>query len=262
MLARICQKCGAPADQRRCSGCKAVFYCSRLCQVADFRTHKKLCVQLHREQSTPSPPTLAMDDLVVTNNDAGAAAPSSSFTTSQDYSNSPPSDALLLPENPGTWSRHWAAATDERVGGLPLAKDHVWICTVLYPPKSALRYRHGVLSIMDNTTKLKGLTSDGLLMGIGQCPSPNDEEHEVVRAILATMIGLSPKNPETSPTEREFYAPRRPGFILLGEDLGPCLVHVQNRLAALGITVAFQPNECLQAVRQRHRARLRRSGRG
>jgi zinc finger MYND domain-containing protein 10 len=37
-----CPECGLPADQR-CSGCQKVFYCSRACQVKQWKNHKLDC---------------------------------------------------------------------------------------------------------------------------------------------------------------------------------------------------------------------------
>lgn len=40
----VCAGCGvAVSRKRRCSGCKQVVYCSRECQVADWKEHKKSC---------------------------------------------------------------------------------------------------------------------------------------------------------------------------------------------------------------------------
>jgi len=37
-----CSACGKPAE-KRCSRCKLEWYCSRECQVAAWKDHKKLC---------------------------------------------------------------------------------------------------------------------------------------------------------------------------------------------------------------------------
>ena len=38
----ICEECGEPATQR-CSRCKLAWYCSRDCQMRQWKKHKKLC---------------------------------------------------------------------------------------------------------------------------------------------------------------------------------------------------------------------------
>jgi len=41
----ICDHCGAVDDLKKCRGCKSTQYCSRECQLADWRSHKELCKQ-------------------------------------------------------------------------------------------------------------------------------------------------------------------------------------------------------------------------
>lgn len=38
-----CQKCGVSDDLKKCARCKLVSYCSRTCQTADWKQHKKIC---------------------------------------------------------------------------------------------------------------------------------------------------------------------------------------------------------------------------
>ena len=40
-----CGCCGEPATQR-CSKCKSVWYCSRECQLKDWKAHKEMCKML------------------------------------------------------------------------------------------------------------------------------------------------------------------------------------------------------------------------
>lgn len=40
-----CASCGEPATQR-CSKCKSVWYCSRECQLKDWKAHKEMCKML------------------------------------------------------------------------------------------------------------------------------------------------------------------------------------------------------------------------
>jgi len=37
-----CSECGKPATQR-CSRCKNSWYCSRECQIKQWKAHKKIC---------------------------------------------------------------------------------------------------------------------------------------------------------------------------------------------------------------------------
>lgn len=39
-----CQKCGAEGRTKKCGGCRKAVYCGEACQVADWKTHKPLCI--------------------------------------------------------------------------------------------------------------------------------------------------------------------------------------------------------------------------
>ena len=41
-----CEQCSAEHATKKCGACKAVTYCSKECQKAHFRQHKKVCAQL------------------------------------------------------------------------------------------------------------------------------------------------------------------------------------------------------------------------
>ncbi|KAJ3104609.1 hypothetical protein HDU96_008861 [Phlyctochytrium bullatum] len=41
-----CNKCGSTGELKQCSKCKVAEYCSRECQVADWKEHKKVCAPL------------------------------------------------------------------------------------------------------------------------------------------------------------------------------------------------------------------------
>lgn len=45
-FARIkhCNNCGTTIGIKRCSGCKAVYYCSPICQTKDYKIHKNKCL--------------------------------------------------------------------------------------------------------------------------------------------------------------------------------------------------------------------------
>ncbi|CBZ54088.1 putative zinc finger MYND domain-containing protein [Neospora caninum Liverpool] len=50
VTSRRCRTCGRHADQR-CAKCKVEWYCSRECQISDWRSHKEVC------RAVSSPPT-------------------------------------------------------------------------------------------------------------------------------------------------------------------------------------------------------------
>ena len=39
----LCPGCGVQPGRMRCSGCRAVWYCSRECQTSAWATHKRVC---------------------------------------------------------------------------------------------------------------------------------------------------------------------------------------------------------------------------
>ena len=41
-----CIVCGSSEDVRRCGGCKAVFYCSKLCQISHLEYHRQYCCHI------------------------------------------------------------------------------------------------------------------------------------------------------------------------------------------------------------------------
>ncbi len=41
-----CRFCNKLGDLRKCGRCKCVRYCSKVCQIADYECHKKVCGQL------------------------------------------------------------------------------------------------------------------------------------------------------------------------------------------------------------------------
>lgn len=45
-FARIkhCNNCGTTIGLKRCSGCKSIYYCSVICQSADYKIHKNKCL--------------------------------------------------------------------------------------------------------------------------------------------------------------------------------------------------------------------------
>lgn len=51
---RVCASCNAPSARFRCSKCKDTHYCSRECQSAAWREHKKVCVARKQTVSSKS----------------------------------------------------------------------------------------------------------------------------------------------------------------------------------------------------------------
>lgn len=43
-----CQACGKAGPPKTCSGCKAVFYCDRDCQIRDRMDHRTMCAGLKK----------------------------------------------------------------------------------------------------------------------------------------------------------------------------------------------------------------------
>ena len=58
-----CAYCGANDGRyKKCTGCKAVSYCSRNCQKNDWKSrHKKSCLSVKRKQSKGPPPKITND---------------------------------------------------------------------------------------------------------------------------------------------------------------------------------------------------------
>ena len=42
-----CAVCGKPAESA-CANCHSVYYCSRACQISDWKKHKKICDDLKK----------------------------------------------------------------------------------------------------------------------------------------------------------------------------------------------------------------------
>jgi hypothetical protein len=50
--ARVCI-CGAPNPKHKCTKCSSVWYCQKSCQVADWKSHKKVCKSPQERASDP-----------------------------------------------------------------------------------------------------------------------------------------------------------------------------------------------------------------
>lgn len=57
---RRCNFCNMPDPQFKCVKCKTTFYCSKECQKADWKKHKKVCksIESSKELSLPPPPSI------------------------------------------------------------------------------------------------------------------------------------------------------------------------------------------------------------
>ena len=51
--------CCKPESTQRCSKCKYVWYCGRECQVADWKSHKKMCKAMAAFRCPPAAPAPA-----------------------------------------------------------------------------------------------------------------------------------------------------------------------------------------------------------
>ncbi|CAE7211708.1 Zinc finger MYND domain-containing protein [Pyrenophora teres f. teres] len=59
LTSKPCTSCsGAPA-RRRCSRCKAAYYCDRNCQKSDWKTHRNVCEPITQTYSAPATPNFS-----------------------------------------------------------------------------------------------------------------------------------------------------------------------------------------------------------
>ena len=76
-----CADCGDPA-KLRCSKCKSSWYCTRECQLKNWKEHKKMCkmlAEMHAEEEKRNEDVRAMNSKLGKENDSpndGMFAPS------------------------------------------------------------------------------------------------------------------------------------------------------------------------------------------
>jgi len=81
-------------------------------------------------------------------------------------------------------------------------------------------------------------------MNIGPCPNPTKQAEDIAKALLATMVKPQPCRGNNDP---EYYAPRRPAWILMEKELQPALKVVQGQLSQVNVVVKLNTPEALVA---------------
>ncbi|KAF1912124.1 hypothetical protein BDU57DRAFT_523498 [Ampelomyces quisqualis] len=59
MHSKPCSTCSGGPAKRRCSRCKAAYYCDRNCQKSDWKTHRNACEPAAQEDSAPATPNVS-----------------------------------------------------------------------------------------------------------------------------------------------------------------------------------------------------------
>ena len=138
------------------------------------------------------------------------------------------------------WHSALPKATVENVMELPQV-DHGWICTLI---KSDKKQKFGILAILDITNRVRGEGMHARFMNIGPCPNPKTKGEDIAKALFATMIQPQPAPKNDDP---DYFAPRRPAWILLEKDLKPCLEVVREKLEEAKVVVKLNTPEALSA---------------
>mmetsp|Transcript_3490 Transcript_3490/g.7656 ORF Transcript_3490/g.7656 Transcript_3490/m.7656 type:complete len:311 (+) Transcript_3490:221-1153(+) len=139
------------------------------------------------------------------------------------------------------WHSALPTATIETVSELPQV-DHGWIGTIIHADKR--KHKHGILAILDITNRVRGEGMEARYMNIGPCPNPTKRADDIAKALLATMIKPQPVRGNDDP---EYYAPRRPAWILMEKELQPALKVVQGQLSQVNVVVKLNTPEALAA---------------
>ena len=143
------------------------------------------------------------------------------------------------------WHAALPKATVENVLELPQV-DHGWIVSLINAEKRSLedksKHKFGILAILDITNRVRGEGMDARFQNIGPCPNPKKNAGDIAKALLATMIKPQPTPKNDNP---EYFAPRRPAWVLIDKDLSPCLSTVRDTLAAANIAVKLNTPEAL-----------------
>ncbi|KAH7074076.1 hypothetical protein FB567DRAFT_536624 [Paraphoma chrysanthemicola] len=59
MNSKPCSTCSGGPAKRRCSRCKAAYYCDRNCQKSDWKTHRNVCEPATQGYSAPATPNFS-----------------------------------------------------------------------------------------------------------------------------------------------------------------------------------------------------------
>ncbi|EAT80337.2 hypothetical protein SNOG_12524 [Parastagonospora nodorum SN15] len=59
MNSKPCTTCSGGPAKRRCSRCKAAYYCDRSCQKTDWKAHRNVCEPAQQTYSSPATPNFS-----------------------------------------------------------------------------------------------------------------------------------------------------------------------------------------------------------
>ncbi|KAF2026573.1 hypothetical protein EK21DRAFT_73862, partial [Setomelanomma holmii] len=59
MNSKPCSTCSGGPAKRRCSRCKAAYYCDKNCQKSDWKTHRNVCEPVAQGYSAPATPNFS-----------------------------------------------------------------------------------------------------------------------------------------------------------------------------------------------------------
>ncbi|KAH7381192.1 hypothetical protein DE146DRAFT_681761 [Phaeosphaeria sp. MPI-PUGE-AT-0046c] len=59
MNSKPCSTCAGGPAKRRCSRCKAAYYCDRYCQKNDWKMHRSVCEPAQQTYSAPATPNVS-----------------------------------------------------------------------------------------------------------------------------------------------------------------------------------------------------------
>ncbi|EOA88138.1 uncharacterized protein SETTUDRAFT_108236 [Exserohilum turcica Et28A] len=59
LTSKPCTTCSGQHARRRCSRCKAAYYCDRNCQKSDWKTHRNICEPVGQTYSAPETPNVS-----------------------------------------------------------------------------------------------------------------------------------------------------------------------------------------------------------
>ncbi|KNG50777.1 ankyrin repeat and mynd domain-containing protein [Stemphylium lycopersici] len=59
LTSKPCTTCSGQPARRRCSRCKAAYYCDRNCQKSDWKSHRNVCEPIAQTYSAPETPNFS-----------------------------------------------------------------------------------------------------------------------------------------------------------------------------------------------------------